>query len=269
MKKITASVLFFLFISLNFLSAEQKTYINKEKGYNVIAEVNFVGANIPNDKIEEYRATLADWNADTGLSTKKVQKISKEVSWGLKKALADVKAKNGQTYVIRITPVPEDSKPVFYFITALITVKNNKYEFWDVYETYVSFENQAETDSHEDGVYSSPDLGYKGRASATLAGKNLTKESIENVKNQMLDISKKNGRTSVEMQNLTKEENWLLNQALIRHNLSKGETYIVSIIPEPKNYQAEIYTLTVILTITDVDNKMGIYSYNFKAYKQM
>lgn len=267
MKKFYIFIL--LFILVNFAFAERKTYIDDEKGYNVITEINYVGSNISKEDMEEYRNTLYNWNNEIGISTKKTKRITKEVDWGLKKALAEIKAENGQTYVVRITPVPNENKSTFYFITALITVNNNKYEFWDVFETFVKLENKNEIEKNqEENIYSNAKLGYKGRASASKAGENLSKDDINKIKSEMFNFSAKNSKAMLEIKELSKEENWLLHQALNKHSLKKGETYIATIIPEIKSDNTRTYAVIIVLTITNVDSKKGVYSCNFTAYKK-
>lgn len=289
MKKILLSSCFFLLL-VNLLFSEQKTFIDKEKGYNVITEANCIGSNLSEDGINEYRTTLYNWNMDTGVSTKKVQRITREVDWGMKLALAEAKAGNGQTFVVRITPVPADERATIYYVTALITVNDSKYEFWDVYETVMNLDgtsavaqkpenqkpagkqaaNSQPTGQQPDsGVFYDQKTGYKGRATATKAGANLSKEAVSKLKAEMLNFSKKGGAEPVEVQRFTKEENWLLQQALKKHKLVKGETYIVTIIPEPKTYPSKFSATVVVLTITAVDSRKGSVSYRFSAYKSL
>jgi len=294
MKKILLSSCFFLLL-VNLLFSEQKTFIDKEKGYNVITEANCIGSNLSEDGINEYRTTLYNWNMDTGVSTKKVQRITREVDWGMKLALAEAKAGNGQTFVVRITPVPSDEKATVYFVTALLTVNDGKYEFWDVYETVMNLDGQADAKQKSIGrqpaqepasknqsskgqpvekqqtpdVYYDQKTGYKGRASASRAGVNLSKDAVSKLKSEMTAYSRQNGSDSIEVKKLNKEENWLLQQALKKHKLVKGETYIVTIIPEPKTYPSKFSATVVVLTITAVDSRKGSVSYRFSAYKSL
>ena len=278
MKKMLALCFFSVFAVLVF--AEKKTYIDKAKGYNVIVETNYIGTNLPDEGINEYRATLYNWNKETGVSTKKVQRITREVDWGMRKALAESNAGNGQTFVIRVTPVPAEEKSTVSYVTALITVNDSKYEFWDVYETVFSLDGkpaakapaekqqeQRQTEQKADGVFYDPNLGYKGRASATKAGSNLSKEAVAKLKAEMLSFSKKGGSEPVEVQRFTKEESWLLQQALKKHKLAVGDTFIVTVIPEPKQGSSSFSSLVVVLTIAKADPQKKSCSYSFAAYK--
>ncbi|MBR4823666.1 MAG: hypothetical protein IKZ86_02605 [Spirochaetaceae bacterium] len=279
MKKMLALCFFSVFAVLVF--AEKKTYIDKAKGYNVIVETNYIGTNLPDEGINEYRATLYNWNKETGVSTKKVQRITREVDWGMRKALAESNAGNGQTFVIRVTPVPAEEKSTVSYVTALITVNDSKYEFWDVYETVFSLDGtpgasaatapkakaQAAPAQKQDGVFYEPNLGYKGRATATKAGANLSKEAVSKLKAEMLAFAKKGGSEPVEVQRFTKEESWLLQQALKKHKLAVGDTFIVTVIPEPKQGSSSFSTIAVVLTIAKADPQKKSCSYSFTAYK--
>ncbi|MBO4438315.1 MAG: hypothetical protein J5798_03105 [Spirochaetaceae bacterium] len=281
MKKMLTLCFFSVFAVLVF--AEKKTYIDKAKGYNVIVETNYIGTNLPDEGINEYRATLYNWNKETGVSTKKVQRITREVDWGMRKALAESNVGNGQTFVIRVTPVPAEEKSTVSYVTALITVNDSKYEFWDVYETVFNLDGtpgasaatapkaQAATPAaptqKTDGVFYEPNLGYKGRATATKAGANLSKEAVSKLKAEMLAFAKKGGSEPVEVQRFTKEESWLLQQALKKHKLAVGDTFIVTVIPEPKQGASSFSTIAVVLTIAKADPQKKSCSYNFTAYK--
>ena len=286
MKKMPAICFFSVLAVLVF--AEKKTYIDKEKGYNVIVETNYIGTNLPEDGINEYRTTLYNWNKETGVSTKKVQRITREVDWGMRKALAESKAVNGQTFVIRVTPVPAKEKPTVSYVTALITVNDSKYEFWDVYETVYNLDGtpgvsaatapkaqaaapaakaQASPAQKADDVFYDPNLGYKGRATATKAGANLSKEAVAKLKAEMLAFAKKGGSEPVEVPRFTKEESWLLQQALKKYKLAVGETYIATVIPEPKQSAASFSSITVVLTIAKTDAQKKTCSYTFSAFK--
>ena len=283
MKKMLSLCFFSVFAVLVF--AEKKTYIDKAKGYNVIVETNYIGTNLPDEGINEYRATLYNWNKETGVSTKKVQRITREVDWGMRKALAESNAGNGQTFVIRVTPVPAEEKSTVSYVTALITVNDSKYEFWDVYETVFNLDGtpaapvaqagtpkvQAATQTapaqKTDGVFYEPNLGYKGRATATKAGANLSKEALSKLKTEMLAFAKKGGSEPVEVQRFTKEESWLLQQALKKHKLAVGDTFIVTVIPEPKQGASSFSTIAVVLTIAKADPQKKSCSYSFTAYK--
>ena len=281
MKKMLALCFFSVFAVLVF--AEKKTYIDKAKGYNVIVETNYIGTNLPDEGINEYRATLYNWNKETGVSTKKVQRITREVDWGMRKALAESNAGNGQTFVIRVTPVPAEEKSTVSYVTALITVNDSKYEFWDVYETVFNLDGtpgasaatapkaqtatQAAPAQKQDGVFYEPNLGYKGRATATKAGANLSKEAVSKLKAEMLAFAKKGGSEPVEVQRFTKEESWLLQQALKKHKLAVGDTFIVTVIPEPKQGTSSFSTIAVVLTIAKADPQKKSCSYSFTAYK--
>ena len=288
MKKIAAILCFSVLAVSAF--AQKKTYIDKEKGYNVIAEVSYVGANLPEDGISECRTTLYNWNMETGVSSKQVKRITREVDWGMKRALADAKAGNGQTFVVRITPVPADEKATIYYVTALITVNDSKYEFWDVYETVMNLDgtsavaqkpenqkpagkqtaNSQPTGQQQDSsVYFDQKTGYKGRATATKAGANLSKEAVSKLKAEMLSFSKKGGAEPVEVQRFTKEESWLLQQALKKHKLAVGDTFIATVIPEPKQGTSGFYSLVVVLTIAKTDAQKKSCSYSFTAYKTL
>lgn len=286
MKKIAAILCFSVLAVSAF--AQKKTYIDKEKGYNVIAEVSYVGANLPEDGISECRTTLYNWNMETGVSSKQVKRITREVDWGMKRALADAKAGNGQTFVVRITPVPADEKATIYYVTALITVNDSKYEFWDVYETVMNLDGtpavaqkpevqataptakaQSAPAQKTDGVYFDQKTGYKGRATATKAGANLSKEAVAKLKAEMLSFSKKDGAEPVEVQRFTKEESWLLQQALKKHKLAVGDTFIATVIPEPKQGASGFYSLVVVLTIAKTDAQKKSCSYSFTAYKTL
>ena len=283
MKKMLSLCFFSVFAVLVF--AEKKTYIDKAKGYNVIVETNYIGTNLPDEGINEYRATLYNWNKETGVSTKKVQRITREVDWGMRKALAESNAGNGQTFVIRVTPVPAEEKSTVSYVTALITVNDSKYEFWDVYETVFNLDGtpgasaaqagapaaQSATPKapaqKQDGVFYEPNLGYKGRATATRAGANLSKDAVSKLKAEMLAFAKKGGSEPVEVQRFTKEESWLLQQALKKHKLAVGDTFIVTVIPEPKQGASSFSTIAVVLTIAKADPQKKSCSYSFAAYK--
>ena len=283
MKKMLALCFFSVFAVLVF--AEKKTYIDKAKGYNVIVETNYIGTNLPDEGINEYRATLYNWNKETGVSTKKVQRITREVDWGMRKALAESNVGNGQTFVIRVTPVPAEEKSTVSYVTALITVNDSKYEFWDVYETVFNLDGtpgapaaqagapaaQSATPKapaqKQNGVFYEPNLGYKGRATATKAGANLSKEAVSKLKAEMLAFAKKGGSEPVEVQRFTKEESWLLQQALKKHKLAVGDTFIVTVIPEPKQGASSFSTIAVVLTIAKADPQKKSCSYSFTAYK--
>ena len=288
MKKMPAICFFSVLAVLVF--AEKKTYIDKEKGYNVIVETNYIGTNLPEDGINEYRTTLYNWNKETGVPTKKVQRITREVDWGMRKALAESKAGNGQTFVIRVTPVPAEEKPTVSYVTALITVNDSKYEFWDVYETVYNLDGtpgvsaatepkaqaaapaakaQASPAQKADGIFYDPNLGYKGRATATKAGANLSKEAVSKLKAEMLAFSKKGGSEPVEVPRFTKEESWLLQQALKKHKLAVGDTFIATVIPEPKQGDSSFSTVVVVLTIAKTDPQKKSCSYSFTAYKTL
>lgn len=275
MKKKLVQFAFFLFLAVPFLHAATKKYTDNENGYEVYMEVSFVGRNISQEDLLAYSSQISTWCDEIGHDTRKILKLTKELDWGLKKALADYELKQGETYIVRMVSAHEIHGVSFRFITALLTItdcnEETPFEFVDIYETYAELEDNKFNNSTDDGAdnhsYSDSALGFKGEATAQYAGTDLSTKEFDNIAKTVFDYSDSEGSATVDVKTLTEEQKWLLKQALSKYNMKENETYIASIIPESIQSQVSRSAIVLIVTITDADLDSGDYSYTFVAKK--
>lgn len=260
----------FLAIFSQMLFAESKTYVDEKLGYNVIVEVNMVSKNMTKDEIKEYCDVVFDWSNEIAQGTHRINKLTKELEWALEQGLSEYKLVKGETYLIRMSTFPKNYTNSFTFTLVVLTIsEKDKFKIHDVIEAFVGFEEENDTEIiYENGMtkYKNQKLGYCGSANAQHMGSNLTSEQLQYLVEGTYEFSSRHGYCR-QLQKLTKEQDWLLQQGMQKYDKKRGETYSILIMPEPKSFPTNFISIMVILTITDVNSDTGDYSYNFYAFE--
>lgn len=271
-KNYIAAVLIFL-CAIVSIHAEAKTYIDEEKGYNVSVEIALVGENMSTEAINKYNQYLFDLSNEIGKNAKIIKKFSNDVVWGIKKGLSEYDYKKGESYFVRVLSISENNlsnlkKFDTYqipMIVALITINDNKsYKVETIIETFIELDIDNKTVEEADGKFSNAELGYKGIAKMDYVGVNLSEEDITAIANLYYDFANKDNFSGRKIGKLTKEQLWLLNQALNKYNLKPNEVYDGYVNVEPKSFPAKFSVVLVIVTITDVKAN-GDFYYDYIA----
>lgn len=263
-----AAVFIFLLCTLASIHAEAKTYKDEEKGYNVTVEIALIGENMSTEAIKNYNQTLFDWCNELGKNTKIIKKFSNEVVWGIKKGLSEYNFKKGESYFVRVFASSEHNLDLYPLVVAFITINDKKsYKVETIIETYVDLTPDDNTTVEEAGDnFSNAALGYKGSAKMDYIGVNLSDEQMTNIANSYYDFANKDNFSGQKIGKLTKEQEWLLNEALNKYNLKQNEVYAGYIGVEPKTFPAPFTIILVIVTITDVKAN-GDFYYNYIAFE--
>lgn len=268
-KRLYLCIVIGLLFILQSAFSEMKSFSNDELGYDVLAEVNYVGINLSEEEIEEYDSIVFNWCNEIGHDARRIQKLSKEMEWGLNQSLSEYELKEGEVYGVRIVPISKQHSDTSSFVIVLLSISNNEnFKIIDMIEAYIEIETMEKTDASErDGrtLYENKSLNYKGSADAQCMGK-LTEEDFNALVEKVYTFANRDGYVATQVNKLTKEQDWLLQQSLSKYELKKGETYSVSICPEPKSYPASFSAVLVVLTITDINKRTGGYQYQYYAY---
>lgn len=263
-KNYIAAVLIFLFAIVS-IHAEAKTYIDEEKGYNVTVEVELVAENMSPENIKAYSKTLFDWCNEIAKDARIIKKLPNDVVWGLKRGLARYDLKKGETYFARVASLSLDNLEKCPIVVVLLTINDKKsYKVETIIESFIELDVGNKTVEEEDGKFSNAALGYKGSAKMDYVGVNLSDEQMKYIANSYYDFANKDNFSGRTIGKLTKEQSWLLIQALNKYNLKKNEVYTGHIQVEPKSYPAPFTVVLVIVTITDVKAN-GDFYYDYIA----
>lgn len=135
-KKVIYIAIIFLFM-LQPTFSEVKSFSNDELGYDVLAEVNYVGINLSDKEIEEYDSIVFNWCNEIGHDARRIQKLSKEMEWGLNQSLSEYELKEGEVYGVRIVPISKQHSDTSFFVIVLLSISNNEnFKIIDMIESY-------------------------------------------------------------------------------------------------------------------------------------
>ena len=266
------NIFFIVFFTVLYsLNAEAKTYTNEDKGYSVFVDISLVGENLEQESINDYSNELFDWSASLGKEVEILQTIPEKVNWGINKGISEFNIKKNETYLARIMYDIDSSTNNFKHVIVLFTLKSNRIndkKIETIIKVIASLDNTESNTSPDNSSdeYENKELGYKGSAQANYLGINLTKNEIKNYENKIYEFVNRNS-TAKTVNNFTKEEEWLINQALNKYSFKENESYIISVVPFPKSMPAPFIAITAIITINKIE-KNGNFTYTFIAYEE-
>ena len=235
----------------SYLSAEVKNYKNDVKGYNVSVEIEPVEQILEQSDIDEYARQLFTWCETLGKDTKVLENLPDIIEWGINERLAEISLEIGKTYIsqIQFDNNYEDNFSTFGIVLFTLTSKNPiELKTETIITVQVPIDESNETASIEisQNNYENKKLGYKGNASANFIGENLSTEELDDLKEFVYSFASKNGQVRI-IKKFTKEQEWLIYQALNKYKIKNDETYTVLFDVAPKSFPA---TFSPIISIT-------------------
>lgn len=263
---------FIILITLlcSYINAEVRNYKDENKGYNVFIEIDPIGQNLKQSDIDEYSHQLFTWSETLGKDAKILENLSDILEWGINEALAEISLEIGTTYISQIRFDNNQNDIFFTHAIVLFTIKSKnprQLKIETIIIVQVTIDELKETSSVEtsENNYENKSLGYKGSAFADFIGNNLSTEELDNLNEFVYSFASKNGQVRA-VKKFTKEQEWLVNQALNKYELKKDETYTVLFSVMPKSFPTTFSKIISIITITEID-KYNNFSYNFIAYE--
>ena len=262
--------LIFLVIFSSYLYAEPQIYRNEEKGYDILVDIAPVGQNWKQSDIDSYTNQLFTWSETLGTDVKILETLPDTLEWGINKRLSEISVQKNTTYFSRILFDYNYENDTCTHGTVLFTITSDfplkiKIETIITVRVYMDETEENDTIETSNDTYESKKLGYKGSASADFIGINLSAKKLEDLNDKIYSFASANAQVR-KVKKFTKEQEWLLYQALNKYELKKNETYIVSIAVYPKSLPATFSAIIAIITITEIDQANN-YRYNFVAYK--
>lgn len=234
----------FLAIFSQMLFAESKTYVDEKLGYNVMVEVNLVSKkNMTKDEIKEHCDVVFDWSNEIAQGTHRINKLTKELEWALEQALSEYAVVKGETYGIRMSPFPKNYTNSFTFTIVVLTISGkDKFKIHDIIEAFVEFEKENDTEIiYENGMttYKNQKLGYSGSADVYHFGNNLTEGQLQDLVEKTYEFNSQSGYYCRQLQKLTKEQDWLLQQGMKKYD-KKKERHIIFLSLQSQNLSLQI-----------------------------